>query len=653
VYLCPFLSLLLLPCRMLPCLYVLMENTTYFIIDFDSTFTKVEALDVLGEISLRNRKDKDLVLAHIRQITDLGMNGQLSFTQSLEQRLALLEAHREDLPELIARLKEKVSDSFVRNRQFFAEFSSQIYIISNGFREFIVPIVTEFGIRQENVFANTFEFDGSGRITGFDRQNQLSANRGKVERIKSLNLQGDVYVIGDGYTDYEIKEAGLANRFYAFTENVEREKVVQNADHIAPSFEEFLYHNNLPRRYSYPKNRISVLLLENIHPAATALFKEEGFNVEIISGALDEEDLCERIRNVSVLGIRSKTRVTHKVLENANKLMAIGAFCIGTNQIDLGACMEKGIVAFNAPYSNTRSVVELAIGEIILLIRRIPDKSNGMHGGHWEKSAKGSREIRGKKLGIVGYGNIGTQLSVLAEALGMEVYFYDVVEKLALGNARRCKTLDELLRLADVVTLHVDGRQSNANLIGEQEFSLMKDGVIFLNLSRGHVVEVAALVKAIRSGKVGGASVDVFPYEPKTNQEIFENELRGLPNVILTPHIGGSTEEAQEAIGNFVPNRILEFINKGNTFGSVNFPNLQLPELQEAHRLIHIHRNVPGMLAKINTVLSEHNINILGQYLKTNEKIGYVITDIAHPYNEDVIAEMKQIEHTIKFRMLY
>lgn len=629
------------------------KEAKYFIIDFDSTFTKVEALDELGVISLQNSKNKENSLLEIKHITDLGMSGELSFTQSLERRLELLQANQEHLPLLIERLRTKVSDSFERNRAFFIEHADHILIISNGFREFIVPIVTAFGIKEENVFANTFEVDEKGNLVGFDRNNVLSANNGKVKQIRSLNLQGDIYVIGDGYTDYEIKEAGLANRFYAFTENVERDRVTEKADHIAPSLDEFLYHNKLSMNLSYPKNRISVLLLENIHPRAVEIFKAEGYKIETVSGAMDEAELAERIKDVSILGIRSKTQVTRKVLENANKLMAVGAFCIGTNQIDLTACQEKGIAVFNAPYSNTRSVVELAIGEIIMLIRNIVDKSNKMHQGIWDKSAKNSFEIRNKKLGLVGYGNIGAQLSVVAEALGMEVYYYDVVERLPLGNVKKCRTLHELLGKVDIVSLHVDGRASNKNLIGEKEFAAMKDGVIFLNLSRGHVVDIQALVASIKSQKVWGASIDVFPYEPKTNNEEFINELRGLPNVILTPHIGGSTEEAQENIAQFVPGKMIEFVNKGNTFMSVNFPNLQLPELHEAHRLIHIHENYPGIIAQINSILATYGINILGQYLKTNEKIGYVITDIDKAYSKDVIKELKEIKHTIKFRMLY
>jgi D-3-phosphoglycerate dehydrogenase len=429
--------------------------------------------------------------------------------------------------------------------------------------------------------------------------------------------------------------------------------VTEKADHITPSLEEFLYVNQLPMTISYPKSRINVLLLENIHPKALEIFRKEGYNVELIKGALDEKELAEKIKNVSVLGIRSKTRLTAKVLENANKLMVVGAFCIGTTQIDLESCLEKGIVVFNAPYSNTRSVVELAIGQMILLQRNIIDTSNQMHLGKWNKSANNSFEIRGKKLGIVGYGNIGSQLSVLAEALGMEVYYYDVVEKLALSNAKKCDTLEDLLSIADIITLHVDDRKENKNLIQASHFNLMKTGVIFINLSRGFVVDIQAMAEAIKSGKVRGASVDVFPYEPKTNDEEFFSELRGLPNTILTPHIGGSTEEAQENIANFVPGRIINYVNKGDTYGSVNFPNLQLPEQRKAHRLLHIHQNTAGILAQINSILARHQINIVGQYLKTNETIGYVITDIDKDYDKQVIQDLKDIPNTIRFRMLY
>jgi len=630
-----------------------MSKDKYFIIDFDSTFTQVEALDELCEIALHDDENKDQILQEIKNLTNSAMEGKSSFTEGLTKRIALLKAHKKHLAPLISRLNTKVSESIKRNTEFFNQYADNIFIVSSGFKEFITPIVTQYGIKEENIYANTFEYDEQGNIIGFDKENVLCLDKGKIKLLESLALQGDVYVLGDGYTDYEIKEAGLANKFYAFTENVTRDNVVAKAEHIAPSLDEFLYQNKLPMAISYPKNRISVLLLENIHPKAVELFKREGYQVEAMTGAMNEEELCERIKNVSILGIRSKTQVTAKVLANANKLMSVGAFCIGTNQIDLNTCVQSGIAVFNAPYSNTRSVVELAIGQIIMLARNIFPKSEKMHQGEWDKSAAGSFEVRGKKLGIVGYGNIGAQLSVIAEALGMEVYYYDVVEKLQLGNARKCQTLKELLGLADFITLHVDGRASNKNMFGAAEFEAMKDGAIFLNLSRGHIVDIPALVQNLKSGKIKGAAVDVFPYEPKNNAEEFVNELRGLPNVILTPHIGGSTSEAQENIANFVPNRIMQYINTGNTYQSVNFPNIQLPALVNAYCLIHIHENVPGVLANINNVLAGNHVNILGQYLKTNEHIGYVITDIDKEYDKNLIADLKSVPHTIKFRILY
>lgn len=630
-----------------------MENKKHFVIDFDSTFTQVEALDVLGEITLTKHPRKKEKLQELKDLTDLAMEGKLAFRESLERRLNILEANKSAIPELVKKLQQKVSVSFVRNEGFFKEHKDNIYIISNGFKEFIVPIVKEFGVKEENVYANSFNFDADGNITGFDQDNVLSSNNGKVELLKKMDLKGDVYVIGDGYNDYEIKAAGLANKFYAFTENIERDNVLDKADHITPSLDEFLYLHKMNKAISYPKNRIKVLLLENVHADAVAIMKNEGYNVTTIAGALDEEELAEKIKDVSVLGIRSKTNLTKKVLENANRLIAVGAFCIGTNQIDLEACLKKGVAVFNAPFSNTRSVVELAIGEIILLMRNLPDRIAEMHNGEWNKSAKGSYEIRGKKLGIVGYGNIGAQLSVVAEAIGFDVYYYDLVEKLALGNATKCNSLQELFEKVDIVTLHVDGRNENKNMIGDTEFSWMKEGSIFLNLARGQVVDVDALRKHMESGKIIGAGVDVFPKEPKTNQDEFESTLRGLPNLILTPHIGGSTQEAQENIGNFVPGKIINYINTGGTTNSVNFPNLQLPILENAHRLIHIHHNKPGIIAHINKILAAHDINIVGQYLKTNETIGYVITDIDKAYDAEVIKELKGIQGTIRFRVLY
>ncbi len=630
-----------------------MNPKKNFIIDFDSTFTKVEGLDELAKISLADQNNVDQITAQIKAITDQGMTGEISFRQSLEKRLDLLKANRNHINKLIDFLKDKVSVSVIRNKIFLETYADDIFIVSSGFREFIEPIVVEYGIKPENVYANEFIFDEEGNVIGFDASNPLSKNNGKVKLMSELNLKGDIYVIGDGYTDYEIKKAGFANKFYAFTENVSRDSVIEKADHITPSLDEFLYVHKLPMAISYPKSRINVLLLENVHPKAKQIFEKEGYNVQTVAGALDEDELCEAIKNVSIVGIRSKTHITKKVLKHANKLIGVGAFCIGTNQIDLEACAEKGIAVFNAPYSNTRSVVELAIAEIIMLMRNLPDKTESMKKGSWDKSATNSFEIRGKKLGLVGYGNIGTQLSVVAEAMGMEIYFYDLVDKLAIGNAKKCDTLEELLNLSDIVSLHVDGRPENKNFIGEKEFSQMKDGVTFLNLARGFVVEIPALVQALQSGKVRGAGVDVFPQEPKNNQEEFVSELRIMNNVILTPHIGGSTQEAQENIGSFVPNKMIEYVNTGNTFGSVNLPQIQLPKLENAHRLMHIHENKSGIISQMNQILAQHDANITGQYLKTTEKIGYVITDVNKEYSKEVVKALKNIEGTIRFRVLY
>ncbi len=627
--------------------------TPHFVIDFDSTFTKVEALDILGEISLNNHPERDERLKKIKDVTDLGMAGELSLRESLDARIKILDAKKSHLEELVNRLSKLISKSIDRNKDFFLTNADNTYIVSNGFKDFIVPVVAQLGIKSDHVFANEFVYDDHGNITDFNRENVLSSNGGKVKQIEQLKLEGEIHMIGDGYTDYEVKEAGVANKFYAYTENIERDKVKAKADHIAPSFDEILFENKMSGALSYPKNRIKMLLLENVHPHAFEKLKEDGFAVETYPAGLDEDELCEKIKGIHVLGIRSKTNVTRKVLEHADKLMAIGAFCIGTNQIDLEAALENGVAVYNAPYSNTRSVVELAIAEIIMLMRGISDKNRDMHQGKWSKTASGSNEIRNKKLGIIGYGNIGSQLSVLAENMGMQVQYFDIEERLALGNATKCSSINQLLSTSDVVSLHIDGRPENKNIFKKEHFDQMKDGTIFLNLARGPVVEIPALKEALESGKVRGAGVDVFPEEPKSNNDPFESDLRGLSNLILTPHIGGSTQEAQENIADFVPNKIMDYINTGNTGLSVNFPNVNLPALENAHRLLHIHENKPGVLAEINQVLAEHDANIMGQYLKTNETIGYVITDIDKAYDKELIKALKSIEHTIKFRVLY
>jgi D-3-phosphoglycerate dehydrogenase / 2-oxoglutarate reductase len=405
---------------------------------------------------------------------------------------------------------------------------------------------------------------------------------------------------------------------------------------------------------SYPKEKIHILFLENISDAAVRHFRETGYvNVKKLTGALSEEQLIEEIKDVHLLGIRSKTQVTKTVLEHARKLQAIGCFCIGVNQVDLKAATRHGVVVFNAPYSNTRSVAELVIAASIMLIRRIPDKNKAAHEGIWMKEAKGSYELRGKTLGIIGYGNIGTQVSILAEALGMKVIFYDIVTRLPLGNATAKKSLKEVLEEADIVTLHVPETAQTKNLINKNTLKYFKKGSIIINYARGEVIDLEALRKCILDKHISGAAIDVFPWEPEKNGDRFQTPLQDLPNVLLTPHIGGSTEEAQENIGEDVSNKLFLFLEMGITIGSHTVPPLSLPAQEGTHRILHIHKNVPGVLSEINTQLSKHNINILAQYLKTNDDIGYVVLDVDKKISSQAFQLLKEVKQTIKVRLLY
>ncbi len=397
-------------------------------------------------------------------------------------------------------------------------------------------------------------------------------------------------------------------------------------------------------------NKHEVLLLENIHPAATEVFERNGFVVHTLSGSLGEDDLIEALQGKTMVGIRSNTKVTERVLDQSPDLLAVGAFCIGTNQIDLAAAAQRGIAAFNAPYSNTRSVVELVIGEIIALARRLPEKTQRMHDGIWDKSAQGSHEVRGRTLGIVGYGNIGTQLSNLAEALGFRVIFFDTADRLAHGNARRVGTLDELLEKADVVSLHVDGRPGNAGLFGAEQFARMKPRSMFINASRGMVVDDVALRENILSGHIAGAALDVFPVEPKAQGDEFESALRGLPNVILTPHVGGSTQEAQEEIGYFVSGKLSSFAHGGSTALSVNLPEVASPRLESGFRIALLHHNIPGVLASVNQVFADQQANVTAQYLATRGEQGLVVTDVDAELPESVLDGLRSGDPTIWLR---
>jgi D-3-phosphoglycerate dehydrogenase len=396
---------------------------------------------------------------------------------------------------------------------------------------------------------------------------------------------------------------------------------------------------------------VKVVLLENIHPVAAEAFRRAGFEVDARPGSLSESELCDVLPGVSLLGIRSNTKVTPRVLEAGKDLLAVGCFCIGTNQVDLLDAAERGVAVFNAPFSNTRSVVELVLGEIVALARRLTEKTQRMHDGIWDKSAKGSHEVRGRTLGIVGYGNIGTQLSNVAEAVGLRVIFYDTADRPAHGNARRVGTMDELLAHSDIVTIHVDGRPGNAGLFGADQFARMKPGAVFINASRGMVVDDAALRDHILSGHLSGAAIDVFPIEPKAQGDAFESPLRGLDNVILTPHVGGSTQEAQEEIGHFVANKLLAFVTGGGTALSVNLPEVAPPpSLPSAFRMGYLHVNVPGVLAGINQLLADAGANVLGQSLSTRGERGYVVTDTDAAPSDAALANLRQSPHTVWLR---
>ncbi|MDQ6901498.1 MAG: phosphoglycerate dehydrogenase [Bacteroidota bacterium] len=405
---------------------------------------------------------------------------------------------------------------------------------------------------------------------------------------------------------------------------------------------------------SYPKEKINILFLENISKSAVKKFIDAGYSsVKLLPGALSENELIKEIKNVHLLGIRSKSKITSKVLENASKLQAIGCFCIGVNQVDIEEATKKGVTVFNAPYSNTRSVAELVIASSIMLIRKIPDKNKAAHEGKWLKDSTGSHELRGKTLGIIGYGNIGSQVSVLAESLGMKVIFYDTETKMPLGNAEAVVSLKELLRLSDVITLHVPDLPTTRNMINKTNLKYCKPTAMLINYARGQVVDIPALKNALVNNELGGAAIDVYPVEPQKNGDIFETPLQGLSNVILTPHIGGSTEEAQLNIGEDVSGKLFNFLEKGITIGSHTTPALSLPPQEGTHRILHVHNNVPGVLSEINTTLSKNHINILGQYLKTNDTIGYVVLDVSKNISGNALELLKKVKETIKVRLLY
>lgn len=623
------------------------------IIDFDSTIVKVESLDLLAVASFAERSDGSSRAAEIAEITRLGMEGKLDFRESLTRRIGMLDCHRGHVQEVARKLVGLVSPSFAAHRDQLRECRDRIYVITGGFRDLALETITSLGLREDHLFANEFTYAEDGRVTGFDEANPLCQAGGKVVVVNAISADAPKLMVGDGYTDYQVKEQGAAAKFYYFAEVVKRSPVMPLADKVVYGIDEVLAELSLPTRYSFPRSKLQVLLLDDIDPLAAAALKDEGYRVEVVNERLDEERLLPMLSEVAVLGIRTRTKLPARVLAAASRLMAVGVFAVGLDHVDTTFAASRGIAVFNAPYSNTRSVVELALGEIIMLLRRVHEHSRNMHAGQWVKSAANQFEVRGKKLGIIGYGNIGSQLSVLAEACGMDVVYYDLAEKLALGKAQKTASMDELLSISDVVTVHCDGRPGNQKLIGAREFGLMKDGVVFLNLSRGNVVDIDALKSALESGKVGGAGVDVFPVEPKSASEAFDTPLRGFPNVILSPHIGGSTEEAQRNIASFVSSALSRFLANGETSGCVSLPELVLPSLNRGMRVLHVHANMPGLVAKVAAVLAEHGVNIVGQHLATRDQVGYLVTDLGSRVEDDVLTELRAVPETIKVRAVY
>ncbi|MFZ4427762.1 MAG: HAD-IB family phosphatase [Saprospiraceae bacterium] len=624
----------------------------YIMIDFDSTFMQVEALEELGEIVLKDDPGKSLALQEIKDVTNLGMEGKISFHESLVRRMDLLRIHRDDVARLVKRLKRKVSVSFSRNKAFFKKYKGQIYIISSGFKDFIVPVVAPFQIDEDHVLANTFTYDEDGWVTGFDRDNPLAFSKGKPKVLQSLGLKGEVWVIGDGYTDYEMVEAGIAHKFFAFTENVLRESLLDKADHITPSFDEFLYVNRMPRALSYPKNRIRVLLEAGIPETAAQAFQAEGYQVAFAKAPLTKAFFESDGKELSILGLLPGTNILPEALKLAPRLMAAGIFGAGHSLPESAQAAAQGVAVFDSPHTHARALAELAIGNIIVALRGMSPFFNSAQ-GQKDIPLPAGRELRGKTLGIIGYGHSGQQLSLLAEAVGMRVLYYDLAHKTAPGNASPCSTLQELLRHSDIVSIHVDKRPENNGLIKRSTLRMMRDNALLLNMSNEYAVALTDLADALESKKLFGACLDALPEAPTPQQEAAISRLRSLPNVLLSPRLGGHTTESLERAANTVPAKIIEYVNTGATQGCLNFPQLQLPVLRNAHRLIHIHENRAGILAQINGILAEHQINILGQYLQTNRQIGYAITDIDTAYHKKIFNALKRVGNTIKFRVLY
>jgi D-3-phosphoglycerate dehydrogenase len=594
----------------------------WFIIDFDSTFTQVEAMEELAAISLKNDPEKEAIIEQIKHLTDLAMDGKMPFNKSLKARIALLSAKKYHLNMLVNRLRKKVSPSFARNKEFFKKYQGRVLIVSGGFKEFIAPVVKSFFIDEDCIYANTFIYDKKNNIIGSDEENPLAQEGGKVKLLKQLKLKGQVIAIGDGYTDYQMRESGMAEQFFAFTENIARERVLAKADYIAPSLDEILYKMKLPMALSYPKSRINAVLLGKETFATEPYFKLEGYNV-IKRDSLTNKALAD-LKNASIIVSSLKQEITD--LNNFPKLISLAVWGTNNQQFNANIAQQMAVPIFSSPFANTRSVVELGLGFMFQLSRQT------------------NTELRGKKIGIIGYGNAGSLMGVLAQNLGMDVLYFDEKDRAPLGNAIACKSVTDLLKKSNYVVLLQS--KNTGTILEEKELKQMQPNACLINLSYDDSIEVQTTLKLVQQKKLFGFAMDF-------QQEENYLKLKQNSQIIATLNQRNNTLETQQNIANFTSEKIIQYINTGNISRSLNFPDIQLPALQGSHRFIHIHKNKPGLLAKINAVLAKHKINITGQYLKTNETLGYVITDVSKKYDNEVINELKKIEATIKFRVIY
>jgi len=642
------------------------------IFNFDSTLIHTEGVELILEQALQRQEPRRRagLMETLSQTSMLADIGELSVADALHQCFALAQVTRPDVEVVAARVREALNPWVVESLAALQQAGKRLFIFSTGFEELVRPVTRALQVPDDHVFTNQLIYDYKGEVIGFNEKNPLFLSAGKgflVEQLKNDGrLPGGTAVVGRSASDLAIRKNNVAQIFVYYAgarthEEIRRQAdfVVDRFDHLLPLFFSEEELSNEKMQVYYEQNghtevtgKPRILLLENIHDEAVQRFRREGLEPRLYKGAMRAEELSNQASSVQVLGIRSQTRVTARLLAALPGLWVIGAFCIGTNQIDLGEAARAGIPVFNAPYSNTRSVAELVVGEIIMLMRRIPEKSQAAHAGLWLKSAEGCSEIRGKTAGIIGYGHIGSQVSVLLESLGMSVCFHDIVDKLPLGNATRAASLEDLLDRADVVTLHVPDTPETRNLMNAARIRRMKRGACLINSSRGRVVDLVALREALDQGALAGGAVDVFPEEPNQTQESFSSPLQGAANTILTPHIGGSTEEAQVNIAHYVSDKLLRFLQTGATTGATNFPEVDLPRVANTHRILHVHHNVPGVLAKINNLFARRNINVAGQLLQTRGEIGYLIVDVDQQVSSQVLDLMGHIAETIKVRKI-